>query len=173
VRAAALPGSRRRFTGSYEAGSFDPPQMPVSSWMFDAVPRIDPSTWRLRVGDRSWTYEELSSFDDRMIATLDCTGGFYSTQEWRGVRLGRLVDSRRGVSIRVASHTGYDRRFPVEDASRLLIATRMGDQPLDPDHGFPARVVAPERRGFWWVKWLASIEVDDFPYWWQSPFPTQ
>ncbi|HKC19366.1 MAG TPA: molybdopterin-dependent oxidoreductase [Candidatus Dormibacteraeota bacterium] len=173
VRAAALPGSHRRFTGSYEAGSFDPPQMPVSSWMFDAVPRVDQSAWTLRAGDRSWTYDELSTFDDRTVATLDCTGGFYSTQEWSGVRLDRLIDAAGGASIRVVSRSGYDRRFPIEDASRLLIATRMGGQPLDADHGYPARVVAPDRRGFWWVKWLVRIDVDDLPYWWQSPFPTQ
>src|SRR5215468_1921915 len=49
VRATRLPGAARRFTGSYEAGSFDPDLMPVSSWMFDAIPEIDPAGWRLRV----------------------------------------------------------------------------------------------------------------------------
>src|ERR1700676_224743 len=47
VKATGLPGAARRFTGSYEAGSFQPGLMPTSSWMFDAVPRIDPSGWRL------------------------------------------------------------------------------------------------------------------------------
>jgi Oxidoreductase molybdopterin binding domain len=173
VHAAGLPGSRRRFTGSYEAGSFEPALMPVSSWMFDAIPNIDPSLWTLRAGGRTWSYEELSRFDDRLLATLDCTGGFYSTQQWAGARLDRLLDGANGATIRVISHTGYDRRFPAEDASRLLLALRVGGQPLDAGHGFPARLVAPDRRGFWWVKWVAGIEVDDVPYWWQSPFPTQ
>jgi DMSO/TMAO reductase YedYZ molybdopterin-dependent catalytic subunit len=173
VHAAGLPGSHRRFTGSYEAGSFDPQLMPVSSWMFDAIPGIDASSWTLRAGGRTWTYDELSKFDDRMVATLDCTGGFYSTQEWAGARLDRLVDAPGGRSVRVVSHTGYDRRFPVEDASRLLLAIRVGSQALDAGHGFPARLVAPDRRGFWWIKWVVAIEVDDFPYWWQAPFPLQ
>ena len=173
VRAASLPGGRRRFTGSYESGSFQPVLMPVSSWMFDAIPEIDAASWRLRVGGRTWSYDELMRFDDRFVATLDCTGGFYSTQEWSGVRLDRLLDASGASSIRVVSHTGYDRRFPIEDASGLLLATRFGGQPLDAGHGFPARVVAPERRGFWWVKWVVAIEPDDLPYWWQSPFPTQ
>ena len=173
VRAGALPGAVRRFTGSYEAGSFAPELMPVSSWMFDAVPQIDAARWTLRVGDRRMSYQELAAFDDRLVATLDCTGGFYSTQEWSGVRLDRLVDAGSGSSIRVVSHTGYDRRFPIGEASRLLLATRFGGQALDPGHGFPTRLVAPDRRGFWWVKWVVAIEVDDHPYWWQSPFPTQ
>ena len=71
------------------------------------------------------------------------------------------------------SATGYDRRFPIEHADSLLLATRFGGQALDPGHGFPARLVVPEGRGFWWVKWVSAIEVDDMPHWWQSPFPLQ
>ncbi len=173
VARAALPGGARRFTGSYEAGSFQPALMPVSSWMFDAIPQIDRGSWRLNVGGRELGFEELSAFDDRVTATLDCTGGFYSTQEWSGARLDRLLGDVRGTSIRVVSSTGYDRRFPLEEAPRLLLATRFGGGTLDAGHGFPARVVAPDRRGFWWVKWVVGIHVDDLPYWWQAPFPTR
>ncbi len=173
VRAAGLPGATRRFTGSYEAGSFQPVAMPVSSWMFDAVPRVDAAAWRLSAGGREWTYDELFSFDDRVTATLDCTGGFYSTQEWSGVRLDRLVGRTGALSIRIISSTGYDRRFRAGDAPSLLLATRFGGRPLDAGHGFPARLVAPDRRGFWWVKWVTAIESDDLPPWWQSPFPLQ
>jgi len=173
VRAATLPGGARRFTGSYEAGSFEPAVMPVSSWMFDAIPVHDPDAWTLRTPGREWSLRELATFDDRMIATLDCTGGFYSTQEWTGVRLDRLLPDIRESSIRVVSSTGYDRRFRAGEAGSLLLATRFGGTPLDAGHGFPARLVAPDRRGFWWVKWVVAIEVDDVPYWWQSPFPVQ
>ncbi len=173
VRATTLPGAARRFTGSYEAGSYSPGLMPVSSWMFDSIPQVEAKDWRLRIGDRQLSYEELAAFNDRVVATLDCTGGFYSTQAWSGARLDRLVKDMRGTSIRVVSHSGYERRFPIEHARSLLLATRFDDQPLDAGHGFPARLVAPDRRGFWWVKWVTAIEVDDLPYWWQSPFPTQ
>ncbi len=173
VRAARLPGAARRFTGSYEAGSYEPGLMPVSSWMFDSIPQVDAADWKLRVGDRELSYEELAAFDDRVVATLDCTGGFYSTQVWAGARLDRLVKDMHGTSIRVVSHSGYDRRFPIEHAGGLLLATRFGDQPLDAGHGFPARLVAPDRRGFWWVKWVTAIVVDDLPHWWQPPFPIQ
>ena len=175
VKTTGMPGAARRFTGSYEAGSFRPGLMPTSSWLFDSVPQIDPSSggWRLVAGDRHWSYDELFAFDDRMTATLDCTGGFYSTQEWAGARLDRLLGSGAGTSIRVVSVTGYDRRFPIEGARSLLLATRVGGQPLDPGHGFPARLVVADGRGFWWVKWVSAVEVDDLPHWWQSPFPLQ
>ncbi len=173
VRASALPGATRRFTGSYEAGSHDPDGLPVSSWMFDAVPVIDAESWKLHAPGRTWTYEQLYEFDDRLIATLDCTGGFYSTQDWAGVRLDRLVGDAPGGSIRVVSHTGYDRRFTRSSASGLLLATRIGGRALDPGHGFPVRLVVTDQRGFWWVKWVAAIEVDNVPAWWQPPFPLQ
>jgi Oxidoreductase molybdopterin binding domain len=201
VRLLMLPGSARRLTGSYETGSLDPALLPATQWMFDNVPRIDPASWRLRVQIagtiREWTYDELLAFDDRVRATLDCTGGFYSTQDWSGVWLSRLLalfphplagepmssgsrDFPRGqgrvgapASIHVVSTTGYDRRFSIESGGRLLIATRLGGQPLDPGHGFPVRVVAPDRRGYWWVKWVSAITVDELPSWWQLPFPMQ
>ena len=188
VRALTLPGSRRRFTGSYETGSLDAAQLPATQWMFDSVPQIDPASWRLVIrtatAAREWTYDELLAFDDQVRATLDCTGGFYSTQDWSGVWLSRLLalfppplaaEGRVGASgsIHVESRTGYDRRFSIESAGRLLIATRLGGQPLDPGHGFPVRVVAPDRRGYWWVKWVTAIAVDQLPTWWQLPFPLQ
>jgi len=173
VRATGMPGAARRFTGSYEAGSFVPAAMPVSSWMFDAIPRIDQSAWRLTAAGRQWSYEELAAFDDRLTATLDCTGGFYSTQEWSGARLDRLIGKADGASIRVVSTTGYDRRFPIDRAGSMLLAMRMGGQALDAGHGFPARLIVPDARGFHWVKWVSAIEVDDLPHWWQSPFPLQ
>lgn len=178
VRVAGLPGAGRRFTGSYEVASFQPLSMPVTQWMFDAVPSVDLSGWRLRVRSggqlREWTYEELAAFDDKVTATLDCTGGFYSTQRWAGVWLSRLVvDPAGALSVRVRSQTGYDRRFPVDELSRILLATRVGDLPLSAGNGFPVRVVTAYRRGFWWVKWVSSIEADDIPAWWQLPFPLQ
>jgi DMSO/TMAO reductase YedYZ molybdopterin-dependent catalytic subunit len=55
----------------------------------------------------------------------------------------------------------------------VILATRLGGQELDAGHGFSARLVAPDRRGFWWVKWVSSIQLDGAPAWWQLPFPVQ
>jgi len=178
VRLASLPGASRRFTGSYEVASYQPDAMPVTQWMFDSVPTIAASTWRLRVHAagqvREWTYAQLAAFDDHVTATLDCTGGFYSKQEWAGVWLSRLVPvTEQPLSVHVRSATGYDRRFAAGELLRVLLATRLGGQPLSPGHGFPVRVVAPDRRAFWWVKWITRIEVESTPVWWQLPFPLQ
>ena len=176
VRATSLPGADRRFTGSYETGSFRPEDMPVTQWLNDSVPSIDADAWRLLVHTgsetREWTYAELAEFDDRLRATIDCTGGWYAEQDWEGVRLSRLFpDVGEARSLSVVSTTGYGRRFPVRDLPNLLLATRVGGQPLGAGHGFPARVVAPGRRGFWWVKWVERMELAATPWWWQPPFP--
>jgi molybdopterin-dependent oxidoreductase-like protein protein len=176
VRLTSLPGAERRFTGSFEQGSHDPPAMPITQWLNDAVPHIDPASWRLTVatpeGERAWTYQELASFRDRVRATIDCTGGWYAEQDWEGVWLSRLVpDLGQSRSVSVRSVTGYPRRFPASDVARLLVATRAGGRPLDPGHGFPVRIVAPGRRGFWWVKWVDRVELSATPWWWQWPFP--
>jgi molybdopterin-dependent oxidoreductase-like protein protein len=174
TRLLALPGDDRRATGSYEAGSFDPGEMPVTQWLDDTAPAPD-AAWRLAVrtptASRTYTLDELAGFGDRVRAVLDCTGGWYSTQDWEGVWLSRLLPDATANSIAVRSATGFWRRFPATDVGSLFLAVRVGAEPLAEGHGAPLRLVAPGRRGFWWVKWVTSIEADDTPWWWQPPFP--
>lgn len=68
---------------------------------------------------------------------------------------------------------GRERRFPAAGADALLLATHAAGRPLSVGHGGPARLVAPGRRGFWWVKRVVAIEVVEEPWWWQPPFPLQ
>jgi Oxidoreductase molybdopterin binding domain len=176
LRVASLPGAERRFTGSYETGSFAPADMPITQWLDDSVQAIDPSRWGLAVtasGERrEWSYDELVPFEDRARATLDCTGGWYAEQEWEGAFLSRILpDPGEARSLLVTSSTGYSRRFPASDLAHLLLATRVGGSPLSVGHGFPVRLVAPGRRGFWWVKWVTDVELSTTPWWWQPPFP--
>jgi DMSO/TMAO reductase YedYZ molybdopterin-dependent catalytic subunit len=65
--------------------------------------------------------------------------------------------------VRVVSHTGYRWSFDLRDARRLLLATRVGGEPISHDHGAPVRLVAPGRRGFQWVKWIVRLELHDGP----------
>jgi hypothetical protein len=177
VRVAGMPGADRRATGSYERGSFDPGSMPVTQWLDDEPPSIDPAAWRLVVrspaSERAWSYDDLaSSATERVRATLDCTGGWFATQDWSGVRLDRLLGAEGDArSFVVVSATGFSRRFPLSDAAAMLLALRVGERELSPGHGYPARIVAPGRRGFWWVKWVERIETSGTPWWWQAPFP--
>lgn len=167
------PGRARRETGSHEIGSGDPALVPVTQWLFDPVPRSAAVGWALRTPGAALDPDALAALPTRTVrAVLDCTGGWYTEQEWRGVPVSALVPAA-GRSIEVVSTTGYRRRFPAHDADALLLATHMGGRPLSAGHGGPMRLVAPGRRGFWWVKWVASIEVVDEPWWSQPPFPVQ
>jgi Oxidoreductase molybdopterin binding domain len=167
-RALGLPGADRRFTGSYDAGSFTGNEFPVTSWVADDPrPEAGPVTVAGRVRRELRLAAAELDRGDELTATLDCTGGFASTQRWRGVRLGRLLDEA-GVGagarhVRVISRTGYRWSFGLEHARGLLLATRVGDEPLSHGHGAPCRLVVPGRRGFQWVKWVDRIEVHEDP----------
>ncbi|MEO7020545.1 MAG: molybdopterin-dependent oxidoreductase [Ktedonobacteraceae bacterium] len=171
-RVLQLPGARRRFTGSYESGSYAGNAFPFSSWVADQPRPLDTQTWQLSLGGavttpRTFSYDELVSAGDELEATLDCTGGFYSTQRWRGMRIGRLLDAvtlhedARYVSF--ISVTSYRWSLPLEEARTALLATHTGSEPLAYEHGFPLRLIAPGRRGFEWVKWITHIEVRTTP----------
>ena len=157
-----LRGHKRRFTGSYEKASFAGNDFPSTSWVADDPVPTDPAAYRLRIGDRELTAAELDAGDE-FKATLDCTGGFHSTQRWRGTRLDRLLEEADGSHIRVISKTGYRWSFDRAEAKRLLLATHVGGEPISHDHGAPARLVAPGHRGFHWVKWVERIELTDGP----------
>jgi hypothetical protein len=176
VRVAGLPGARRRFTGSYDTGSFEPDAMPTVSWLLDPIPAVDPDQWRLTVVDGTGRYQlgldELAASGARLRATLDCTSGWYAEQDWTGVPVSTLLRSfGQARSLLVHSVTGYWIRFPVSDVDRLLLATQVGGAPLSAGHGYPLRLIAPGRRGYWWVKWVDRIELQTTPWWWQPPFP--
>lgn len=171
----------RRFTGSRERGSFAGNAFPTTAWMADDPDPVDPEGWHLGVVgavDRPYRlgYDAIATFEDRETATLDCTSGWYSHQEWEGVRVGRLLDradasaAARYVSFR--STTGYRWSLPIEEARGVLLATRVGGDRLAHGHGFPARLVAPGRRGFQWVKWVDTVEVrrDPDPGQWAAIF---
>lgn len=179
---AGLPGSRRRETGSYEVGSGDPTAVPVTQWFTDGVPDIDPTGFAVRIERPGQPGQQLSY--DALVAAavtteavvIDCTGGWWSEQAWRGVRLDTVLGPLGPLdhgSIVVRSMTGYTRRFPAAEVSTLMLATHMGGAPLSAGHGGPVRLVAPGRRGFWWVKWVSEVSVDTRPWWTQSPFPLQ
>lgn len=170
-----LPGGDRRATGSYQRGSGRPNQMPVTQWFTDSVPSLGRESWQLAVGAATVTYADLASGDDEMRAVLDCTGGWYAEQIWRGVRMDRVLGavSSETRSIDVISVTGYHRRFGLDDLDRLLLATHIAGAPLSNGHGGPVRLVAPDRRGFWWVKWVQRLELSSAPAWLQPPFPPQ
>ncbi len=182
MAAFRLPGARRRFTGSYETGSLTG-EFPMVIWLSDRVPDIAPDSYRLSVDglvDRPLTISYpnlLEMARERQRVVLDCTGGWYSEQEWTGVRVGELLQTagvrKEAQSIFFQSATGYWRRYPVEEARDCLLATAVAGRALGASHGFPARLVAPGHRGFDWVTWVVRIRADAESPLVQPPLPLQ
>jgi DMSO/TMAO reductase YedYZ molybdopterin-dependent catalytic subunit len=173
--ARTVPRGRRRTTGSFRLASSSVAAIPATSWLFDDVPAMDAQSWRLTVtagrASREWSLADLGQWDDRLTAVLDCTGGWWTEQEWSGVWVARLLPLGTTGSVEVSSATGYSRRLPL--TADLLLATAVGGESLSAGHGSPARLVVPGRRGYHWVKWVARIAQDDRPWWAEPPLPLQ
>lgn len=109
-----------------------------------------------------------------------------STAEWTGTPLAPLL-AGAGVSpeavevvftgadrgIQGEVEQDYQRSLTIADAMRpeVLLAYEMNGAPLQPQHGFPLRLLVPGWYGMASVKWLTGIEavVDPFTGYQQSP----
>ncbi len=171
ARALGWRGAGRRWTGSYESGSFAGNAFPSTSWVADRPRPIDAAAYGLQVSGLVQRPLSLASTaldaGDELEATLDCTGGFYSTQLWRGISISRLLDVAQpqpgATHMRVISRTGYRWSFPLDQARELLLATHVGGEVLSHGHGAPLRLVAPGYRGFQWIKWVERVELHRGP----------
>jgi Oxidoreductase molybdopterin binding domain len=157
-------------TGSHQ---LSPDAAPATIWLFDQVPAV-PTDHHVDVAGTAFSMSDLSSRSSTVAARLDCTSGWYTDAEWTAANIADLLPRDQlaaAASIEVRSVTGYRRRFPAEEAGSLWLATGYQGEPLEVGHGAPVRLVAPHRRGFWWVKWVESVKLSDVPAWGQSPFP--
>ncbi|MCB9006396.1 MAG: molybdopterin-dependent oxidoreductase [Ardenticatenaceae bacterium] len=160
--------SPRRITGSRQRGAFSGNDFPITS---EPSPTIDTEKWRLKVGGAvskpfELTKIELAAYSyQEMEATLDCTNGWWTVQNWGGIMLDTLLAQAEvnatAIAIRLTSVTGYSQVFTLEEAQQILVGTHVGGEPLSRWHGAPARAVVPSRRGTFWVKWLSEIVVLD------------
>lgn len=151
------------------------------------VPKIDASTWKLKVKgmvgeERTYTYEDLLNRDlvERDI-TLTCVsnevgGILMGTARWVGVPLRELLDEARAdenaTQIVGRSVDGWTSGFPLSAAMDrdAIVALTMNGEPLPFSHGFPARLVVPGLYGYVSAtKWLTEIELttmDAFDSYW-------
>jgi DMSO/TMAO reductase YedYZ molybdopterin-dependent catalytic subunit len=170
-RARAVPGTRPEITPNDAFYRIDIDLEP---------PRIDASTWRLRVegmvdSPLSLTLDEVRALPavSQMI-TLECIsnrlgGDLIGTSRWTGARLSdvlRAAAARDGAeAVLIHAADGYYESVSMADAhdERMLLVYEMNGEPLAPAHGFPLRIYVPNRHGMKLPKWIERLRVSDRP----------
>ena len=128
--------------------------------------------WRLRVdGPRPYelTLDELRAMRQHSVMLpIACVEGWSKNAHWTGVRITDLLDragAPPGARLRVTSmqrHGAYavmDMGTSYARDPLTLLALSLNGQTLALDHGFPARVIAPNRPGVLQTKWVERLEV--------------
>lgn len=99
---------------------------------------------------------------------IACVEGWSAQGRWGGVRLRDVLDlvgAPPGRAVRVTSLQGKGpfraTTLPADfaDHEDTLLALTLGGEPLDLDHGYPTRLIAPNRPGVLQTKWVCRLEV--------------
>ncbi|WP_395298465.1 molybdopterin-dependent oxidoreductase [Kitasatospora hibisci] len=149
-----------------------PQGLPVNRTAAQAGTLTVPANWRLVVdGPRPYRLglAELGGLP-QYEATLPiaCVEGWSASARWTGVRVADLLalaGAPAGSAVRVTSleQAGPYRvtEMPAEyaDDPLTLLALRVNGEVLTADHGFPARIIAPNRPGVLQTKWVERLEV--------------
>ena len=176
-------GARRRETN---------PELPPGQYLTDdfpvlsagPTPRIDTADWtfgiRNETGDLvSWNWDEFMALPIETISTdIHCVTRWSKLgTSWRGVSLDTLlghVTTAASFSM-VHSYGGYTTNLPLEDllGGRSWVAFEFEGEPLDPEHGGPARLLVPHLY-FWksakWVNGISLMESDAPGFWEQNGY---
>ncbi len=172
--AAEVPGLRRVAVLAVRSGE-GPQGIPVnrSAAAAGVATQLDDPAWRLRLIGPERTVElsrdDLLAMDQHTaVLPIACVEGWSASGAWSGVRvrdLAALVGAGPGhaaVARSMQSRGAWrESRLPanfVEHPDSLLALTLAG-QPLDPDHGYPCRIIAPARPGVLQTKWVHELEV--------------
>ncbi len=102
----------------------------------------------------------------RKVIELNCIEGWTMTYLWQGVLLGDLLEKAGGAdpSAKVLIFhcvDGYTSSLPLEYILRrdIILGYQMNGITMPPERGFPFQVVAEDRWGYKWAKWVKEIEV--------------
>ncbi|MFI2717133.1 molybdopterin-dependent oxidoreductase [Streptomyces collinus] len=150
-----------------------PQSLPVNRTAAAAgVGRIPDEEYRLVVtGPRSYTLtlDELRALPQHEVELpIACVEGWSNSARWTGVRVVNLLE-RAGAPeharVRVVSlqlRGGYRVSEMGHEHARdplTLLALGLNGEELHPDHGYPARLIAPNRPGVLQTKWVGRLEV--------------
>jgi DMSO/TMAO reductase YedYZ molybdopterin-dependent catalytic subunit len=176
-------GSRRRESSpDLPPGQFLTEDFPVLS--AGPTPDIDTADWEFSIvfdgGEtKKWSWDDLMALPIETIHTdIHCVTRWSKLgTTWRGVSLDTLfegIDTSYGYTM-IHSYGGYTTNVPLEDLmdGKAWIAFEFDGEPLDPEHGGPARLLIPHLY-FWksakWVRGIVMHENDDPGFWEQNGY---
>jgi DMSO/TMAO reductase YedYZ molybdopterin-dependent catalytic subunit len=163
-------------------GQYVTPDFPVLS--AGPTPRTPLEQWRFTVRGavetpRSWTWQEFMALpSETFTVDIHCVTKWSKLDTvWTGVSLDRLFDvtGTSGKYVTAWSDGGYTTNVPLADlvGGKAWIAHGYGGQPLDPEHGGPARLLVPHLY-FWksakWVRGLELTEEEEPGFWEQNGY---
>jgi DMSO/TMAO reductase YedYZ molybdopterin-dependent catalytic subunit len=96
---------------------------------------------------------------------INCVEGWSVGAQWTGLRLLDLVtraggDSDSRVRVESVQQGGFNASYlEGPQVSVALLATHINTERLNLDHGYPLRLIAPNRAGVLNTKWLNRVEV--------------
>lgn len=168
VDPARLPPGQY-FTPDFPVLSAGPtPRTPLDEWSLTIDGAVDDAV--------SWTWEELLALPaEEIVVDIHCVTKWSKFDTaWKGVSLDTLLG---GVETEAEYVTAwcdgeYTTNLPLEDllGGRAWIAYEYGGEPLDPEHGGPARLLVPHLYFWKSAKWVRRLTLtpDDVPGFWEA-----
>jgi DMSO/TMAO reductase YedYZ molybdopterin-dependent catalytic subunit len=159
----------------YEGTKLDPSgALPENS--ISGVQHVDISSYVLEVTGSvkqpvTLAYEEVLALPAyEKLITLHCVEGWDATVLWKGALLKDIIATAavRETTQTVIFHCvdGYTSSLPLQAVmdKEMILAYSSNGITLPPSLGFPFIVVAEDRLGYKWARWVNEIELSDDPY---------
>ncbi len=174
-----------------EPDGSDPVRVPPGQYVTDrfpvlhagVTPTVDIATWDFRVEGLVeepivWSYADLQAMPRRQVVTdIHCVTKWSKLDtRWGGVAVSELMRRVRvkpeATHVLVLAEHGFTANLPLEDflVEPNLFADSFDGEPLDPDHGWPLRLVVPHLYFWKSVKWVRGIRLldHDQPGFWEQ-----
>jgi len=139
----------------------------------EGIQRVEMENYVLTVkgmveNETEFTYEEVLEFPHmEKLITLYCVEGWDATILWKGVRITDLLDEAKlkpeGKILILRCYDGYTTSLPLEEIldKDMMLAFSSNGEVLSEPLGYPFIVVAEDKLGYKWARWLVEIEVSD------------
>ncbi|HWT92631.1 MAG TPA: sulfite oxidase-like oxidoreductase [Solirubrobacteraceae bacterium] len=168
VDPARLPPGQY-FTPDFPVLSAGPtPHVPLAEWSLTIDGAVDAAV--------TWSWEELLALPaEELTVDIHCVtkwSKFDTT--WKGVSLDTLLEGVETEADYVTAWADgdYTTNLPLEDLldGKAWIAYEYGGEPLDPEHGGPARLLVPHLYFWKSAKWIRRLTLtgDDVPGFWEA-----